>query len=221
MANKGIYDAKDLRTTGGADVNYAMDAAAEGLHARGASARSRRDHLRAGARVRVQRGQRRSGRRRRSRAPVHRARWIARVLGRHDLQPVRHRARDERFERWLGRRRRGEPDDVLDLRDHRRFVPRPGELSGRRADGADEGHDLLRGLVRRQSVSGSSRHHVPLGEGHRDDSRCVPRQEDRQLLRRARSVHGAAACDCVAGAVRERREHGCPPASRSRACASA
>jgi len=26
MANKGIYDAKDLRTTGGADVNYAMDA---------------------------------------------------------------------------------------------------------------------------------------------------------------------------------------------------
>ena len=26
MANKGIYDATDLRTTGGADVNYAMDA---------------------------------------------------------------------------------------------------------------------------------------------------------------------------------------------------
>jgi Asp-tRNA(Asn)/Glu-tRNA(Gln) amidotransferase A subunit family amidase len=26
MANKGIYDAKDMRTTGGADVNYAMDA---------------------------------------------------------------------------------------------------------------------------------------------------------------------------------------------------
>lgn len=26
MANKSIYDAKDLRTTGGADVNYAMDA---------------------------------------------------------------------------------------------------------------------------------------------------------------------------------------------------
>ena len=26
MANKGIYDAKDIRTTGGADVNYAMDA---------------------------------------------------------------------------------------------------------------------------------------------------------------------------------------------------
>jgi Asp-tRNA(Asn)/Glu-tRNA(Gln) amidotransferase A subunit family amidase len=25
MANKGIYDAKDIRTTGGADVNYAMD----------------------------------------------------------------------------------------------------------------------------------------------------------------------------------------------------
>ena len=25
MANKGIYDAKDMRTTGGADVNYAMD----------------------------------------------------------------------------------------------------------------------------------------------------------------------------------------------------
>jgi amidase len=26
MANKGIYDSKDMRTTGGADVNYAMDA---------------------------------------------------------------------------------------------------------------------------------------------------------------------------------------------------
>ena len=26
MANKGIYDTKDMRTTGGADVNYAMDA---------------------------------------------------------------------------------------------------------------------------------------------------------------------------------------------------
>jgi len=26
MANKGIYDAKDMRTTGGADVNYGMDA---------------------------------------------------------------------------------------------------------------------------------------------------------------------------------------------------
>jgi Asp-tRNA(Asn)/Glu-tRNA(Gln) amidotransferase A subunit family amidase len=26
MANKGIYDARDMRTTGGADVNYAMDA---------------------------------------------------------------------------------------------------------------------------------------------------------------------------------------------------
>jgi amidase len=29
MANKGIYDAKDMRTTGGADVNYAMDAPPE------------------------------------------------------------------------------------------------------------------------------------------------------------------------------------------------
>ena len=136
---------------------------AQGLDARGAPTRVRRDHVRASARVRVQRRQRRPGRRGEGRTPLHRPGRLARVMGRHDLQPVRHRARDERLERRLGRGRRGESRDVLDLRDDGRLVPRSRQLSGRRAHRADEGHDLVRRRARRASLPGPSRNHLPHG----------------------------------------------------------
>ncbi len=63
MAFKAIYDAKDMRSTGGGDVNYADGLRAEGFDARREGPRRGRHHLRAGAQLRIQRRQRRPGRR--------------------------------------------------------------------------------------------------------------------------------------------------------------
>ena len=77
MSFKAIYDAKDMRSTGGGDVNYAMDAAPKDSTLIARLRARRRDHLRTGAQLRIQRRQRRSGRRREGRASLHRAGRLA------------------------------------------------------------------------------------------------------------------------------------------------
>ena len=180
MANKGIYDAKDMRTTGGADVNYAMDAPPKDstlvarLREAGAIiyAQAHESEYNAGSGdpggdAKVERPYIGQGGSRES--------WGGTTCNPYDTA-----ARHERLERRFGRRRRGEPRDVLDLRDHRRLVPRPCQLPRRRAGRADQGHDLVRRLHRCASLSGSPRHHLPYRHGRRDGSRCVPRQDDGQ-----------------------------------------
>ena len=93
MSFKAVYDTKDMRSTGGGDVKYAHGLRAQGFDAGQPLACVRRDHLRACAQLRIQRRQRRSRRRCQSRASVHRRRRLARIVGRHDLQSLRHRAR--------------------------------------------------------------------------------------------------------------------------------
>ena len=126
MANKGIYDAKDMRTTGGADVNYAMDAPPKDSTLVAAAARRpARSSMRrrtspsttaaAATRAATQGG-----------APYigqggSRESWGGMTCNPYDTERV-----TSGLERRLGRRRRGQSRDVLDLRNHGRILPRPG-----------------------------------------------------------------------------------------------
>ena len=67
LSFKDVYDTTDMRSTGGADVNYAMDAPPDGCDHRGRAARQGRHHLREGEPRRIQRRQRQPGRRREGR----------------------------------------------------------------------------------------------------------------------------------------------------------
>ena len=88
MSFKAVYDAKDMRSTGGGDVNYATDFAPEDSDSRRAASRSRRYCLRQSAQRRVQRRQRQPRRCGGSRAPDARRDRRSRDVGRADLQSV-------------------------------------------------------------------------------------------------------------------------------------
>ena len=162
------------------------------FHADQPHTRRRRHHLRADAQLRVQRRQRRSGRRAQGVASDTRPGRFARNLGRHVVQSLRHHARDVGLERRHRGRRGGQSRRLLDLRDHGRILPRPGQLPESRQRGAHQGHHLLRRQHRRESLSRPARRLLPHAQGRDDGARVISRSQDR-LLRFARSLHRAAA----------------------------
>ena len=126
MSFKAVYDTTDMRSTGGGDVKYAMDAAPKDstlmsrLRAAGAIIYAHAHNSEYNGGSGDPGGDCESG------ASLHRRRRLARNLGRHDLQSLRHRTRHSGLERRLRRVGSGQPGRVLDLRNHRRFLPRSG-----------------------------------------------------------------------------------------------
>ena len=134
---KNWYDAKDMRATGGNDVNFAMDAPKVRFARRRRPARERRDHLRRrhGARRRACGATARASRDGSARRQLQDGR-----VGRPGLQSLRHRARAARHEQRLGRLGRGEPRAVLDLRAELGIVQRPRLAQQRRQPADHQGH---------------------------------------------------------------------------------
>ena len=163
---KDVFDASDMRSTGGADVRYGMDAAPAGLDDRGRAARQRRDHLREGELVRVQRRRRQSRRSRDDDPHVRRRR--SQHVGRHGVQCLRPIVRDRRLELGLGGVGRRQSRHVLDLRGDGRLVPAACLAQRRRRSRHDQRAAAVRRLDRRGALS-RPRRHSPAG-------RCATRR---------------------------------------------
>jgi amidase len=121
---KNWYDAKDMRATGGNDVNYAMDAPkvhspdiAE-LRAKGAIIYAVATANSVGGGYGGERSTAKTGVPRRE-PDVRRVGWA-------DVQPVRHGTRAARHQQRIGRVGGGQPRDVLDLRAELRVLQGPG-----------------------------------------------------------------------------------------------
>ena len=134
MSFKGIYDTKDIRSTGGGDVKYAMDVPPKDstlvsrlrAPARSSTRMRTTPNTTAAAAIRaatpkVERPYIGAGGSRES--------WGGMTCNPYDTERV-----TSRLERRLGCFRRGQSGRVLDLRNHRRFVPRSRQLSRRRTD---------------------------------------------------------------------------------------
>ena len=176
MSFKAVYDAKDMRSTGGGDVNYAIDFAPTDSTLVQPHARRGRDHLRAGAQLRIQRRQRRSGRRAKVERPTVGQGGARETWGGMTCNPYDTDARDRRLERRLGRVGRGEPRRVLDLRNDRRLVPQSGAASTASSTFVPtKGMISYGGGIGANPYQRSARHPLPQRQGCGNRTRCVPR----------------------------------------------
>ncbi len=168
MSIKNWYDAKDMRSTGGNDVNFALDASnadspdVADMRTKGAiiyavstAASTGLSSIRGPAK---------------SKTYVPNGNFQGRGLGRPGLQPLRHIARPARHEQRLRRVGVREPRDLRDLRADLCLVQRPCLAQRCRQPARHEGRDdgWRPGLLRLRRPRGRA---LPLGGGCRESAR--------------------------------------------------
>ena len=189
MSFKDVYDTKDMRTTGGADVTTRWTRRHADATIVARAAREGRHHLREGQPRRVQRRQRRPGRRRqasdaRLTAPARAARgpaWPA-----IPTTPTRETGGSSSGSAVVGRRPTSSTCSICEETGGSCRQPawRNGVVGARH----DQGPDALRRRHRRRPVPRSRRHPLP----HRQRRRARARRDEgpeARLLRSARHLH--------------------------------
>ena len=186
---KNWYDVNDMRSTGGNDVNYAMDVAPRDmtivsqLRAKGA--------IISGITIASEPSFNNDGDQP-SRRPRSSAATRPQHLGRHACNPYDTERTPGRQQRRRRRIRGGEPRDLFDLRNHRRLLPHTRERQRGRELRHDQGHDFRIRQRDRRLHQSSSRRVVPHARRRGACHRCDEGSEGR-LLRQPRLLHRAAA----------------------------
>jgi hypothetical protein len=188
---KDVFDAKDMRSTGGADVSYAMDAAPEDSTI---VARLREKGAIIYAKANLSEYNGGGGNPGGSKATTEvygagsRSAWPGVSCRRVELRL--------RFLRGC------EPGELLDLRGDRRFLSSAGLEKWRGGLHGHQGNDAVRRFHRRRSVRRSRRH--PLSQRQRlgSSARRTEKSEARQFLRFARHLYGTAQGIGAQGVVR-------------------
>ena len=213
---KDVFDTSDMRSTGGADVNYAMDARARGFDHRRRAAREGRHHLREGEPVRVQRRQRQS--RRRAKATTRDVRRRRpQLVGRHGLQPLRHDARDRRIELRIGGLGRREPGQCSICEETGGSCRQPAWRNGVVALVTTKGLMPYGGAIGADPYLDRAGIHCRTVQGHGAACSTRLQRSEARLLRSARHLHARCRKALVAeGAVRlVRRSAGRAPGSQA------
>ena len=164
---KDWYDAKDMRGTGGNDVNFAMDVPKVDspdiavLRSKGAIIFA----ISAASNVTLAESAGARGPNKARRLPQDRS--SIRPLERPDVQPIRYRARAAGYQQWVRRFRVGQPGDLRDLRTDLRVLQGAGVPEQYRQSPDDEGRSSGTAESPTSSAGGSRGHPLQERQGRR------------------------------------------------------